>query len=142
MTADVAKNLSFLSKFLGWLKNNWVVVLVVLGVLLLGWWSWTTINGMRKKEQELTKIIEQQHTQHLQELADLEGSFQRQAAAQQNIEKEFSQRLQALDQKYTDQLGAIRNTQVNRERHLIANPSELPDAIRQAFNIPSGDQPQ
>ena len=125
-----------------WLKNNWLVIVVVAGVLLFGWWSWTTINSLHKKQDELLKTIEQQHTSSLQQIADIQASYERQQAAQRSIEKEFNDRLQALDQKYADQLDAVRQTRVTRQRHLQANPSELTGAIQQAFNIPSGDTQQ
>jgi len=126
-------------KLIDWLKKNWIVLPIGIGILVVFFFLQGWISSVGSRNAGLQKMIQTQHAQHVRSLAELTTSFEREREEQKRIQQAFDQRINELDQQYTDALSKIRNSSSARRRQLEANPSELSGAIEQTFGIPSGD---
>lgn len=129
-----------IQKVIDWLKKNWIVLPIGIGILVVFFFLQGWISRVKSHDAGLQKMIQTQHAAHTRQLAELTTSFEREREEQKRIQQAFDQRINELDQQYTDALSKIRNSSSARRRQLESNPSELTGAIEQTFGIPSGDQ--
>jgi len=125
-----------IQKIIDWLKKNWIVFPIGVGVLMIFLFWRGLIPTINSRDAGLQKMIQTQHAAHTRQLAELSEREE-----QKKIQAAFDHRINELDQQYTEALNKIRTSSSVRRRQLEANPSELSGAIEQTFGIPPGDRP-
>ena len=124
------------SKIYTFIKDNWPVLLIVFLMVAVSFFVYSSFSDLSAKNKSLTTLVEQQQEHTLQNLADLTKSFQQQVEQQEKIQKEYNERIDALDSKYAEQLKQIQTKRKVRQKVLVDNPSNIPSAFNEVFGIP------
>jgi len=122
--------------FKDWLLKNWKVLLGIALALGVGIWLTFKILDMQNQNAELKTLVQQQQARHVAELTEMSESFQRQQAAQDELDRHFEERLTELSVQYAAALEQVAQVRRTRQRRLEQNPTELPGAFQETFGIP------
>lgn len=123
-----------------WLAKNWLTLIMSLAAIAVAIWLIFSMFKAMDANSSLQKLMQNQQERHVQEIAELNQSFERQRTAQAEIDRQFEQRIQELDARYLEALGQIAQTRRTRQARLEENPSELSGVYEQVFGIPSASQ--
>lgn len=121
-----------------WLKNNWISILAVIGVVFLLIYGYQMMNSLFNNDTSLTEKLEKQEQRHVKELADLNKISNEQLTKQNELNQQFTERMDELRTEFQDGLDEIKKSQRRRQTVLSNDPTELGNVITGVFGISSG----
>lgn len=129
-------NTTPLNSFKDWFVKNWPTLLVL--VCSVAMFAWMLVEQVKAKSEadSLRDLVQAQQERHLQEMAEMNQSFETQRAAQAVVDQQFAQQISELNQRYEEALEQITITRRTRQRRLEETPTELPSAFESVFGIP------
>lgn len=136
MTTAVVKNVSWLKighffAYVGtWLKNNWLVLLLLAGLV----YAIIFARGKSSDYDQLIKQFQDQLTRNRQDLDQLRQIQQQELQKQQEINQKYNETLQLIQQNYQQEMAALDAQKKNELQNIIANTHDDPNAMAQQIN--------
>jgi cell division protein FtsB len=125
-----------------WVKNNWIILLVVAGVVYLGYSSLVGTNIYNK----LMKNYSEQLVDHEKELRDLEKQQEEYKNIQNQMQLNFIKKMDELDKKYEAKFSEINSKRLLSKKTLIEeakkDPTSLTSKVTEVFGIPEANNKQ
>ena len=119
-----------------WLKANWLVVIVVLGVLALAF----NANSQDASYRQLFDQYTTQAADHQTQISDLRSLQEQEREERQRLMQEYIDELHRIEREYKTELeriAALRtNTQDDIIRDFERDPTTLTEAVTNVFGIP------
>lgn len=115
-----------------WVKENWLTL--VLAVSLIG-----CAYVMLSQKSAMNAVLEQyraQITESHNDITQLESVVESERTARETMQREFNERINEIDERYTKAINDIRRDRARRIRELMENTPELDNRFGERFGIP------
>lgn len=119
-----------------WLKENWLVVLVIVGVAALAF------RGCSQEEaySNLFDHYNEQSKDHERQIQELRSLQDQERAERERILQEYLAELHRIEQEYKEELGRIEQQREDTQSDIIRDhdrdPTTLTTAVTETFGIP------
>lgn len=123
-----------------WLKENWLTVLVIAGVVALA------VNAFSQFDQteSYRNLLEQYHEEsldHQQQIKDLRTLMDEEREERDRLLQEYLSEMHRIESEYKEELGRISADRETSQDTIIRNhnrdPSSLTRAVTDTFGIPT-----
>jgi len=126
-----------LSSFWKWIKNNWLVIVLLFGVGFLAW----SFRSNDQAYKNLFKSYTQQSADNRQQIEDLRAVQEQERADQERIMRNYLDELHRIEQEYKTELTKIETQRATTQDNIISNynsnPTTLTSAVTNTFGIPT-----
>jgi len=119
-----------------WIKKNWVLVLVVLGLSFLAW----SFKSKDQSYKDLFKNYTQQNADNQQQIEVLRNLQEQERVERERLLTNYLDELHRIEREYKAELGKIAEQRDTTQDNIISNgntnPTSLTDAVTETFGIP------
>lgn len=115
---------------LGWLKNNWLIVLVLLAIIVLFW------RGCSHEDSysDLFDKYQEQSQEHQKEIKKLKQLQDKERKELDERLQHYQNELNRIEQEYKEKLNRIARLKENRRTAIIKEHEEDPESLTQTIN--------
>lgn len=133
------KTKEVLLAILGWLKQNWLAVLLAIVVVVLA----LKAHQQAKAYDDLFTHLHDQTVDHEQEIQDLRNITQHQQEQQAALQEQFHTEINRIETEYQTSLNNIAAQRSARQIQIVhdagQDPTTLTATTNQVFGIPLGN---
>ena len=115
-----------------WIKANWLTLLLAIALIACA-------HVMLSQKSSMNAVLEQyraQITESHNDITQLEGVVENERTARETMQREFNERINEIDERYTKAINDIRRTRARRIKELMENTPELDNRFGERFGIP------